>query len=139
MTTQNIISPNIRMSRLLPILTAKDLGIPSIQAKLRKLYKNTHNLPTNTSEARLIDYSFTETPKIFYGSVAYDYNKEANEQNRLLIIKRKLQKALKTKLTRDIKKLSDTNPIKLDLHRLVGSLGDKETIKLLLTKLGNII
>ena len=103
MTTQNIISPNIRMSRLLPILTAKDLGIPSIQLKLRTIYKTTHNLPANTSEARLLDYSFTETPKIFYGSLAYDYNLKAEEHNKQIEVKRKNKRAEVAKAKRATK------------------------------------
>ena len=100
MTTKNLISSNIRMSRLLPILYLKDLVKPSIQLKLRTIYKTTHNLPANTSEARLLDYSFTETPKIFYGSVAYDYNLKAVEHNKQVELNRKNKRAETAKAKR---------------------------------------
>ena len=96
-------SSNIRMNRLLPILTLKDLEKQSIKLKLRKNYKTTHNLPANTSEARLIDYSFTETPKIFYGSLAYDYNVKAKEHNKQLEAKRKEKRAETAKVKRATK------------------------------------
>ena len=100
MTTTNRISSNIKMSRLLPILHLKDLVKQSIQLKLRLFFKTTHNLPANTSKARLIDYSFTETPKIFYGSVAYDYNLKAVKHNKQIELNRKNKRAETAKAKR---------------------------------------
>ena len=100
MTTKNKISSNISMNRLQPILYLKDLVKPSIQLKLRTIYKTLNNLPANTSEKRLIDYSFTETPKIFYGSVAYDYNIKAEEHNKQVEAKRKNKRAEAVKAKR---------------------------------------
>ena len=98
--------PKEKKERLRPIYYKKDLGKPSIQAKLRVEYKDLNKFKQNTPFNDLLKSLYIDTLEnktnkqksdIFYGSVAYDYNRKATEHNRLLIIKRKKNKADKVK------------------------------------------